>query len=127
MSYIYVDDSKLAMNVSNEEQVNNFQDEQNILYSRARKNKMKFNEGKLVALRYEKDSDLKQNTVYFTDDMNFPIDVLQSRKDLGITMSFNTSFGVHIENTIKKIIKKIGWIYQSFYNRSVIFMRQIFI
>ena len=88
---------------------------------------MKFNEGKLVALRYEKDSDLKQNTVYFTDDMNFPIDVLQSRKDLGITMSFNTSFGVHIENTIKKIIKKIGWIYQSFYNRSVIFMRQIFI
>ena len=51
MSYIYVDDSKVAMNVSNEEQVNNFQEELNIFYSWAKRNKMKFNEGKIVALR----------------------------------------------------------------------------
>ena len=51
ISYIYVDDSKVAMNVSNEEQVNNFQEELNIFYSWAKRNKMKFNEGKIVALR----------------------------------------------------------------------------
>ena len=51
MSYIYVDDSKVAMNVSNEEQVNNFQEELNIFYSWAKRNKMKFNEGKIVTLR----------------------------------------------------------------------------
>ena len=37
---------------------------------------MKFNEGKFVTLRYEKDCDLKEDIVYFSDDMNFPIDVL---------------------------------------------------
>ena len=83
---------------------------------------MKFKEGKFVALRYEKDCDLKEDTVYFTDDMNFLIDVLESYKDLGIKMSSDPSFGVHIESTIQKIRKKIRWIYQSFYNRSVIFM-----
>ena len=69
---------------------------------------MKFNEGKFVILRYEKDCDLKDDTVYFTDDMNFLIDVLESYKDLGITMSSDASFGVHIENTIQKIRKKLG-------------------
>ena len=51
ISYIYVDDSKVAMNVSNEEQVNNMQEELNIFYSCAKRNKMTFNEGKFVALR----------------------------------------------------------------------------
>ena len=40
--------------------------------------------------------------------MNFLIDVLESYKDFGITMSSDASFGVHIENTIQKIRKKIG-------------------
>ena len=52
ISYIYVNDSKVVMNVSNEEQVNNFQEELNIFYSWAKRNKMKFNVGKFVALRY---------------------------------------------------------------------------
>ena len=43
ISYIYVNDSKVVMNVSNEEQVNNFQEELNIFYSEAKRNKMKFN------------------------------------------------------------------------------------
>ena len=42
--------------------------------------------------------------------MNFLIDVLESYKDLGITMSSDASFGIHIENTIKNIKKKIGFI-----------------
>ena len=46
-----MDDSKVVMNISNEEQVNNFQEELNIFYSWAKRNKMKFNEGKIVALR----------------------------------------------------------------------------
>ena len=110
ISYIYVDDSKVAMNVSNEEQVNNFQEELNIFYSWAKRNKMKFNEGKFVTLRYEKDCDLKDDTVYFTDNINFSIDVWEPYMDLAITMSSDTSFGVHIENTIKNIRKKIGFI-----------------
>ena len=71
---------------------------------------MKFIEGKFVTLRYEKDCDLKDDTVYFTDDMNFSIDVPEPYMDLAITMSSDTSFGVHIENKIKNIRKKIGFI-----------------
>ena len=71
---------------------------------------MKFNEGKFVTLRYEKDCYLKEEKVYFTDDINFPIDVLESYMDLAITMSSDTSFGVLIENTIKNIRKK-DWVY----------------
>ena len=51
-----------------------------------------------------------KNIIYFTDDMNFPIDVLESYMDPTITMSSDTNFGVHIENTIKNIRKKIGFI-----------------
>ena len=108
-----MNDSKVVMNVSNEEQVNNFQEELNIFYSWAKRNKIKLNEGKFVTLRYEKDCDLKDDTVYFTDDMNFSIDVPEPYMDLAITMSSDTCFGVHIENTINitnNIRKNIGFI-----------------
>ena len=62
-----MDDSKVVMNFSNEEQVNNFQEELNIFLSWAKRNKMKFIEGKFVTLRYEKDCDLKEDTVFFLD------------------------------------------------------------
>ena len=57
-----------------------------------------------------KDSYLQEDTVYFTDDMNFSIDVPEPYMGLAITMSSDTSFGVHIENTIKNIRKKTGFI-----------------
>ena len=127
MSYIYVDDSKVAKNVTSEDEIYEFQNELNEFYSWASINKMKFNEGKFVALRYGKNEKIKDETLYFTDNMSQPIDILESHKDLGIIMSSDAGFSSHIEAIIKKIRKKMGWIYRSFYCRKLQFMRQIFI
>ena len=62
--------------------------------------------------------ELKYDTIYFTNDMNLPIDELDSHKDLGVLMSSDGSFRIHIENIIKKVRKKIGWICRSFYDRN---------
>ena len=51
---LYVDDSKVAKNLMSEEQGDEFQSELDLFYSWADINKLKFNEGKFVALIYGK-------------------------------------------------------------------------
>ena len=62
---LYVDDSKVTMRVKSEADVLKFQDEMEIYYQWARDNNMDYNSLKFVVLRYGKDQDLKDNTIYF--------------------------------------------------------------
>ena len=105
-AYIYVDDSKISKKVQNENDVAIFQSCLNDYYRWAAVNNMKFNDSKFVSLRYGKNMDLKYDTIYFTNDMNLPIDELDSHKDLGVLMSSDGSFRTHIENIIKRSERK---------------------
>ena len=124
---LYVDDSKVSMPVRNEEDVRAFQEEMEIYYSWARCNNMDFNSLKFVVLRYGKDQNLKNDTIYFSDEMAAPIDSLHSHKDLGVMMSADGTFSDHIESVIKKVRKRIGWLCRTFYSRDLQFMRQMYV
>ena len=98
------------MTVNSEEDVLKFQQEMEIFYMWSKNNNMDFNSLKFVVLRYGRDQELKENTIYFSDNMEAPIDSLESHKDLGVMMAADGTFDVHIDNVIKKVKKKIGWL-----------------
>ena len=56
------------------------------------------------------DSYLQEDTVYFTDDINFLIDILESYKDLGITMS--SGFGLVLVCILRTQSRKLekNWV-----------------
>ena len=96
------------MKVKNEDDIIAFQSDLDIYYEWASKNNMEFNSSKFVTLRYGKDSEIKDDYIYFTNDWINPIEALEHHKDLGVQMSDTGGFNFHIENTIKKAKKKIG-------------------
>ena len=99
---IYVDDSKVSMPISKEEDVEIFQKELEIFYRWASINHMDFNSLEFVVLRYGPNEELKENTIYFSNDMLAPIDSLDTHKDLGVLMSRSGDFKEHIDLLSKK-------------------------
>ena len=101
-AYLYVDDSKIISDISMENEVGEFQEDLDQFYDWALKNNMSFNESKFVVLRYGKNTTLKQNTTYFTENLNLPIDEFVHHKDLGVIMSADGKFDDHISSVIKR-------------------------
>ena len=64
-------------------------------------------------MRYGGNNDLKEETIYFSGDFEDPIDSLYDHKDLGVTMSADGTFVLHI-GVIKKVRQRIGWVCQTF-------------
>ena len=96
------------------------------MYEWERVNNMKFNGGKFQVLRYGKDQDLKQNTVYFTGEMEHVIEQVENCRDLGVTLEDSAKFELHIENVCKKVRQKCGWVLRTFYSRDPRFLRHMF-
>ena len=101
-AYLYVDDSKIISDISMENEVGEFQEDLDQFYDWALKNNMSFNESKFVVLRYGKNTTLKQNTTYFTENLNLPIDEFDHHKNLGVIMSADGKFDDHISSVIKR-------------------------
>ena len=77
---------KLLVKVSSESEAWKVQKLSNKLYDWAIQNNMDFNSLKFVVLRYGPNEELKNETIYFSDQMKAPIDSLECHKDLGVTM-----------------------------------------
>ena len=86
---------------------------------------MKFNGGKFQVVRYGRNSDLKEDTLYFTGDMTEVIEQVETVKDLGVMLTDDAKFDKQIENVCKKSKQKSGWIMRTFYSRKPDFMRKI--
>ena len=65
---VYVDDTKLIKAVKDEKDVEDLQEELDILYKWADENNMKFNGKKFQVVRYGKNENLKNETLYFTEN-----------------------------------------------------------
>ena len=50
----------------------------------------------------------------------------QSVKDLGVLMSSDGSFKLHVDNFVNECSKKIGWILRTFYSRDALTMKTLF-
>ena len=72
---IFADDTRLTKVIKNEEDLENFQEDLEKLYSWAKDNNMAFNGSKFEVLRYGYNEDLKHSTNYLTPEAEDVIDV----------------------------------------------------
>ena len=78
-----------------------------------------------MVVRYGKNTCIKDDTIYFTPDMNFTIEEYENCRDLGIQLCNDGYFSIHMENIIKKVRRLIGWVLRSFMDRSINFMKKM--
>ena len=67
----------------------------------ASEDNMKFNGTKFQLMRFGNDEIIKENTIYFTENMSEVIDPFENVKDLGVIMNNKATFSDH-----RKSIKK---------------------
>ena len=77
-------------------------------------------------IRYGRNQDIKEDTCYFTGDIEHIIEEVESCRDLGVTMENSAKFELHIENVCKKVRQKCGWVLRIFYCRDQHFLRHMF-
>ena len=111
---IYVDDAKTKYVVNTEEDVEKQQEDLERIYNWQRRNNMKFNTGKFQVLRYGKNLNLKESTMFFIGDMETGIEEVESCRDLGVIMENTGSFNKQTEKAGKKARQKCGWILRTF-------------
>ena len=122
---LFVDDAKVKDKIQNEEDVQKLQENLDKLFEWEENNNMKFNGATFQVLRYGRNEELKNNTEYFTGDMENIIEQFSSLRDLGITMSDNGKFEDHINKVCSKVRQKIGWIMRSFFTRRTDILKQL--
>ena len=84
---IYVDDSKVKQAVKNEDEVETLKDNLDKIYKWEQENNMKFNRGKCQVLRYCTNNEIKENTNYFTGNMEEVIEQVNTVKDLAVILT----------------------------------------
>ena len=123
---IYVDDSKIKDRIKTKEDVENLQINLEKMYEWEKSNNMKFNGNKFQILRYGRNQELKEETMYFTPEMEETIEPFNTLRDLGVIMNDQANFNDHIEHVAKKVRQKIGWVLRTFSCRRNEFMKNIF-
>ena len=123
---IYVDDTKVKKAIKDENSVEELQNDLEVMYKWASENNMAFNGSKFQLIRYGKNEQIKEDTLYFTDKMDEVIQSFESLKDLGVMMNHDADFKTNVAHVIKKSRKKIGWILRSFHCRNIYFMKHMY-
>jgi hypothetical protein len=91
------------------------------VYSWAEDVNMIFNGDKFEALRFWPGPVLKPSNSYLDPDGN-PIEEKKSLRDLGVKISSDLSFSVHIEEVVAGASKLVGWTLRTFRRRSKFLM-----
>ena len=113
----YVDDTKVFGRISTTEDVLNFQQDLDQIYSWAHSNKMKWNNLKLQLLRLGPDNQLKEDTLLFSEFHDQVVVESQTVKDLGVLMDRDLSYKAQRESAISKANRKAGWVLRTFRTR----------
>ena len=112
----FADDTRCTRNVRNVRDVSDHQKETNTIYDWTSESNMELNDAKFEVLRYGLDDTLKICTSYITPNGQV-ITQKESLRDLGVTMSDNCSFDIHMANSVEKCKKMISWILRTFKTR----------
>ena len=86
---------------------------------------MLYNSKKFELLRYGKNHELKNSTVYLTPNQNDIIEEKEKLRDLGIIMSNDATFSSHVDTVCRKVNQKSGWIYRTFQCRETLFLKHL--
>ena len=87
---------------------------------------MKFNGDKFQVLRYEENKNIKNDTLYFTSNIEDVIEEVDNCRDLGIIVENTDKLNFHIDKACKQISPKCGWILSIFYSRNPKFLRHMY-
>ena len=120
---LFADDTRIARKVSSEEDIEALQSDLEKLYNWQADNNMLFNSNKFEILRYGKDQELKNSTLYMTPNCEDIIEEKECLRDLGILMSKDANFSSHAEHVCSQVRKKSGWILRTFHCRNTWFLK----
>ena len=85
---------------------------------------MKFNGTNSQVLRCGPNEIVKEETIYFTEDMKDIFEQVNCTRDLGKTIADDAKFDQHIDNICKRVKQKSGWVLRIFYTRNQYFMNK---
>ena len=86
------------------------------IYRWAENNNMKFNGDKFRVLHYEIGTRTTGHRIYYTPE-GTEIETTSDIKDLGVQMSNDAKFTLHISTSIKKARRMMGWVLRTFSTR----------
>ena len=113
----FADDTRVQRGISSVADCMDLQEDLQLIYSWADQVNMRFNSDKFECLRYWSDPSSVPVHQYLSPD-NQNIEVKSDLRDLGVQLSSNLSFAVHIENTVTAASKLVGWGLRTFWGRS---------
>jgi len=112
----FADDTRLMKEISNITDIQLLQNDLESVYRWTASNNMKLNGLKFEHIKYGKNEEQKEHSVYLSDT-NSPIESMSQVKDLGITLDVNMTYNKHIQNLIEKVKNISSWIYRTFTTR----------
>ena len=121
----FADDTRVQRGVRSASDCSELQSDLNLIYQWADNVNMKFNSEKFECLRYWADPEKAPSFQYLGPD-NSPIEIKSDLRDLGVRISSNLSFSIHIENTVLAASKLVGWGLRTFSGRGRTVMLTLF-
>ena len=112
----FADDTRVQRGVSSTSDCCTLQSDLNHIYTWAEEVNMRFNSDKFESLRFWSDPTKVPPVEYIAPDKQ-PIQVKSDLRDLGIRISSNLNFNIHIENTVQAASKLVGWGLRTFRGR----------
>ena len=113
----FADDTRVQRGVSSTTDCVALQADLNQIYQWAESVNMQFNSSKFECLRFWPNQEKAPKFQYTAPDTS-PIEVKSDLRDLGVRISSNLSFHIHIENTILAGSRLVGWGLRTFRSRS---------
>ena len=104
----FADDTQILLGIKDEEDTQTLQNDLHKLNKWTDTNNIKFNVNKFELLHYGKEQEIKNLQ---------QIDNKEQVRDLGIMLSNNATFTLHIRNIVKKTRDKMGWVLRVFQSR----------
>ena len=113
----FTDDTKIWRGVKSKDDYEQLQADLQSVYSWADTINMAFNSDKFEWIRYALSPDSAPIFQYLSPDQS-AIEQKYSLRDLGVMVSSDLSFYLHIEKAVTSGSKMVGWAFRSFRNRS---------
>ena len=107
------------------EDVEFLQENLNQLYQWGKEYNIQFKRTKFQVLRYGTNETIKEETMYFTEDMKHTIEQVNVTKYLGVLVTYDAKYDENIDTMCKKVRQKSGWVLRTSYTRNLCFMKSI--
>ena len=117
----FADDTRVQRGISSDEDCSALQADLQLVYSWSEKVNMTFNSDKFECMRYWADPAKAPPYQYLGPD-DHPIKFKSDLRDLGVRLSSDLTFSIHIENTVTASAKLVGWGLRTFWGRGRLVM-----